>query len=569
MKGVAFIHGSSVGQSTFIPADAPQEICQDLAGKYFRGRVGRSKESGVQLALFVDLYKSPANEIYCVYSFLNNDCLGAKVGDERKGRDGQYFAISVMCKDVYFYPDMIYQMLYSAYSQMVETKKILSVNRNDDKEQYLVRQFDEQAEYLSAFLRLIEENFDRITAGGGIHIDKNACAANYDSWHGQQVSIDDCNSWSAYRSLCTTGRLYVSEKYESYVNKCQSLLTANAGLHKRVRELEAELAARKPAPPTPPPSPTIKELQRQIDGLQQDNNDYKAAMSTISAVVEKRSKAPRASRPTFQEKVVPSVSDGFTSGVKNHLLWVILLLTIFTCILSLCILRKTNTAEDKGANQPVSQNTAVVDEDKRRDDDNQETGNPATYLTISPQSIKAEADGDIRNLTIDADGTWELPRLDDVDWIHLQKTNKGIEMTISRNDSPDSRTYTFLIMDQQVSIFQPGKMESVPSYGMIVKDIRGMQLKSGAHVRYGQTLIATVTTPELAEGFGWRYSQCSGPTGNVKSVRVKITGHMGEAVIAYGNLKDGSQRERFNLIIESESRRSPANTTHSADTINS
>ena len=95
-----FIHGSSVGQSAFVPAGAPELICNDIAVKYFQGRTLRQKESAARKAMFVDLYNG-SQGIYSVYSFVNNACFGAN------GREGQYFAISILCKGAYIYPESI------------------------------------------------------------------------------------------------------------------------------------------------------------------------------------------------------------------------------------------------------------------------------------------------------------------------------------------------------------------------------------------------------------------------------------------------------------------------------
>ena len=56
MERYVFIHGSSVGQSAFVPTGAPDAICNDIAAKYFQGRTLRQKESAAKKALFLDLY---------------------------------------------------------------------------------------------------------------------------------------------------------------------------------------------------------------------------------------------------------------------------------------------------------------------------------------------------------------------------------------------------------------------------------------------------------------------------------------------------------------------------------
>ena len=52
MKCFVFMHGSSVGQSILVPTDAPAKICNDIANKYFQGRILRQKESSAKLRPF-------------------------------------------------------------------------------------------------------------------------------------------------------------------------------------------------------------------------------------------------------------------------------------------------------------------------------------------------------------------------------------------------------------------------------------------------------------------------------------------------------------------------------------
>ena len=225
MERFVFIHGSSVGQSALVPAGAPELICNDIAAKYFQGRTLRQKESAARKAMFVDLYHS-SQGIYSVYSFVNNACFGAN------GREGQYFAISILCKGVYIYPESIYSMLNSAYDTIFKNGKILKRIENGEY-QYVISQFSEQKDYLTAFLKKVEEAFDKLAPGEGKSISPNVSSANYDSWRGDKVSLDVCNSNSALKALTEVGRLYISEEYES------ASVTINT-LRAQVQRLQAE-----------------------------------------------------------------------------------------------------------------------------------------------------------------------------------------------------------------------------------------------------------------------------------------------------------------------------------------
>ena len=58
MERYSFIHGSSVGQSFFIPNDDVKTVCEDIAQKYFAGRNYRQNKSEAKHALFVEIYKT-------------------------------------------------------------------------------------------------------------------------------------------------------------------------------------------------------------------------------------------------------------------------------------------------------------------------------------------------------------------------------------------------------------------------------------------------------------------------------------------------------------------------------
>ena len=174
MERYTFIHGSSVGQSIYVPAGLPEQLCNTLADKYFKGRILRQKESALKHSLFVELLTDRDGIFHCAYTYVNNDCLGSN------GRDGQYFAITILSKN-YILPESIYIMLKSAYRQMHESGKVLTVN-DEGKDIFVFGQFKEQAEYLDAFLKLVDNAFKKVAQITSYNINGNI--ANFETWNG-------------------------------------------------------------------------------------------------------------------------------------------------------------------------------------------------------------------------------------------------------------------------------------------------------------------------------------------------------------------------------------------------
>ncbi len=328
-----FIHGSSVGQSAYIPDDAPTAICDDIAQKYFSGRGVRQKESAAKLSLFVEIYKNSIGESFCVYSFINNSCKGSN------GRDGQYFAISVLCKGVYVYPEAVYEMLHSAYSQMVAAGKIISGKAGS--EQYVIAQFREQREYLEAFLKKIGSAFDSIANGIGKVIESNACPADYDSWRGLKAELDVCNSMACYKSLCQVGRLYVSEEYGQSSEKIKTLESTIRSLETDMLKMDSQIRDAKRLSDAKVHSEIeelhsqIKKKDAEIDSLRSETDGYKATMETVRSELEKYAKIGK-KISTVQGKEPQHQSKEKKDLLKICLLFLILFFTILSGILNYC-----------------------------------------------------------------------------------------------------------------------------------------------------------------------------------------------------------------------------------------
>lgn len=554
MERFAFIHGSSVGQSTFIPSGSPESICNDIANKYFQGRILRQKESAVKISLFVEFYKSLKGESYMAYSFVNNNCRGAN------GREGQYLALTIICKNVYVYPESIFRMLSAAYSQMLATRKIIGINK-DGEEQYVISQFSDASEYLSVFLKKIEGVFDNITNGLGLPLDVDSLnIADYDSWHGTKVNMDFCNSMAAFNSFCEMGRLYISEEYESSNEKIKTLEEHIDKLEKeklnseRLRSESKNFERSKANDEIEGLNSQIKEKDRRISALTSENENYKATIETVRGELEKYAKLGK-SITNMQGKKSQYQSKSKTDILKICLLMIILILTIVIGLMNYAFFRNLPLSLEQDE-EKSGITGGIITADEISENENQ------AIDFVSTDKLQFKAEGGESSIEITTDGEWSTPT-SPYDWVRITKDNdKQLLIIVKPNANEETRNCTFTIktgnLEKQISITQEGigAPQSPVNYGVIITDSAGNKLASGTTVYSGQTLTATVNNPCMSNGFGWKYDNCTGNNNdqNWRIVYVTITGNSGTtAYIGYGNLSDRSQRQRFSFKIQSVS----------------
>lgn len=552
MERFAFIHGSSVGQSAFIPTGGPSAICNDIAAKYFQGRTLRQKESGANKALFVELYRDTQGLLYCLYSFVNNACYGAN------GREGQYFAISIICKGIYVYPEILYDMLYSAYKAMFKTGKIIRTNENGE-DQFVVSQFIEQKDYLSALLKKIESSFDEVLSGGGQRINEVIATANYDSWKGTKYGLDICNATSAFRTLTESGRIYISEEYESSTeiiknlrNHIQKLQSEKAEIENRyvfskqsernkVQEEIEELNAK------------IRQQSAEINALKSENSNYETTIGIVSKELEKYAKASKPITDLQNKKQHIKEKD------RKDVVKLILLIGIFILTL-LCAIANFSFFRDITLSSPEMQ-TGVT---KQREDftaasvSTSRTENPEeTILIVNPNEIQFDSSEGTQTIYINSDVEWTIPEIK-ADWISLEKEDdNNLIISVTSNDTPEERSVTFMVtsndLEKQVKVFQAKKTAApLADYIITVKDENGTRIMDGDSVNVGQTLFAKVLNRKLMDGYGWCQSNCSLSNGgkNTDTVTVTIEGHAGQiAVFSYGLKGDNNRDNRTKFYL--------------------
>lgn len=450
MERYIFIHGSSVGQSVLIPVGSPENICNDIANKYFKGRTLRQKESAAKYALFVELYKGIDGDNYTVYSFVNNDCRG------ENDREGQYLALTIMCKDIYVYPEVVYRMLSSAHNQMVQTKRIIEIDKKGEGK-YRIGQFEKEKEYLSAFLNKIGIAFDQSVNGLGKVLNTDIHMADYDSWKGINVSIDFCNSITTFQNLCKVGRLYISEEYESPTEKIEALERNVRDLNEEKAVLENRIAEvsrsekSKVRDEIENLNLQISELNREKESLLVKNSHCEATIKAVRDELEKYAKVGGKVFDNIQKAEKKCQSKNKKDILKICLLFIVAILVVLSSLMNYAFFRDLSPSlKGKGRGEITvtrEQTPSGTDE--------------PTSLVVAPNVIDSDANGKQVDIKVTTDREWESPD-SPIDWVQLSKSgNDQLSVTITANDSSGKRNCTFMIkagnLEKQIVIKQQGK----------------------------------------------------------------------------------------------------------------
>lgn len=566
MERYVFIHGSSVGQSSYIPSNAPQSVCSEIADSYFKGRELRCKESEAGMALFVELCKNAQGGGFVCYSFVNNKCEGFPTNDG-KGRAGQYIAISILCQDYYF-PEPIYNLFQSAYKQLFEGRII------DKDGRFLVRQFDEKKEELQKGIEQIDKYFGEFSQNK--RLKPGFQPADYLSWKGEKLSLDICNSEVAFETLCKHGRIYVSSEYESPSAKIQLLENNNNTLQHRIDELEKEISNANSANRIKSNKEledvrrTLKEEEGKSKRLQADNEKYKESLKVVKNELEKYGK--------LGESIHGIQNQHSNYGKKDKkdllrviLLFVVLVITLISSILNYAFFRnissdfeeiKTKITEVGAVQNTPELKNEVTPQMPPAGETERPIEAPRT-LSLSVSKLDFEAAGGTKEVVVTASDAWEFEKTNVPNWLTL--TQKGDKLTVkAKANSGVQRTYTFMVragnLEKQVNITQKEKevvKTEKPDFGLVVKDSQGNVLKQGSKVTKGQILTASVSKPSFADNIGWTYSGCTGKGDNLKDVNVTITAESGSAAIEYGPKNDKSKRQIISFEIEPKTDAAP------------
>lgn len=217
MENLIFIHGSSVGQSAFVPSNVPKDIANKIANKYFNGREQRKMSAQYNKGMVIESFEG-----YTCFTFLINDCLGSD------GRAGQYFAITILSKDKYFYLEELYSLLEQVYNKLfVEQGKFLS-----SQNKYLIVQFSDKSDIAQKILSTTDINVSKLQYK---NINLSKISLNHSNgWEGIKIDMSIANSNKVYDNFIAGGRIYLSEEYLSeqirHKKELDTLLEKNAVL---------------------------------------------------------------------------------------------------------------------------------------------------------------------------------------------------------------------------------------------------------------------------------------------------------------------------------------------------
>lgn len=559
MERYVFIHGSSVGQSSYIPSNAPQSVCSEIADSYFKGRELRCKESDAGMALFVELCKNTQGGGFVCYSFVNNKCEGFPTNDSR-GRSGQYFAISILSQE-YVFPEPVYNLFHSAYKQLFEGKII------DKEGRFLVRQFDEKKEELQKSIEQIDRFFGEFSQSRRPRTGFQP--ADYVSWKGEKLSLDICNSEIAFEALCKYGRIYVSNEYESPSAKIQLLENNIKTLQQQKVELEEKINDTNSAnriksnKELEDVRKTLKEEEAKTKRLQAENDKYKESLKVVKNELEKYGKLGE-SIHGFQNQHSKYGKKDKKDLLKVILLFVVLAFTLISSILSYAFFRnissdfeeiKTKITEENVVRSIPEQKNDVTLQTPLVKDPETPKEEPKT-LSLSTSKLDFEATGGTKEVIVTASGAWEFEKTNVPNWLTL--TQKEDKLTVkAKANSTAQRTYTFMVragnLEKQVNITQKEVVKTEkPDFGLVVKDSKGNVLKQGSKVTKDKKLTASVSKPSATDGVGWTFSGCSGNNNgqNWAEVQITVSAESGTVAIEYGPKNDKNKRQIISFQIE-------------------
>ena len=416
MERYTFIHGSSVGQSIYVPTGLPEHLCNSLADRYFKGRILRQRESALKYALFVELLTHENNN-YCAYTYVNNDCLGAN------RRDGQYFAITILSKQ-YILPESVYNMLKSAYNQMHKSGKVLTLN-DEGRDIFVIGQFKEQGEYFDAFLQLVDNAFKKV--GHITAYDIKGALANFETWNGDKVALDICNSTIAFDKFCKEGRLYISDEYETSSSKISSMMKQISELSseiQRIQQAQQRDKSKKEGQLLEEISLLKQELHGKETVISELRNENDRYSETISIVHKELSAYSGASRKVTEEaKRVAKTSPGEKKNyIRLCILIIILALTSLNAVLNYSFFRNVPLI--------IEEIKAVKETAQSGETENLEIGIDKSQqpikLNISTTLLTFNSDSD-ENYVYISGGDWNVN--EECDWITATKES-GNRLTL-------------------------------------------------------------------------------------------------------------------------------------------
>lgn len=560
MDRFVFIHGSSIGQSSYIPQGGPHGICNDICDSYFKGREARCKESEAEKALFVELCNDSNGEKYVCYSFVNNKCIGAAV-EGNEGRPGQYLAISVLSRKFVF-PEPVYTLLSAAYKQLFVGKII------DSQDRFLIRQFEEKKDDFQNAVSQIDRFFTEFSQGKFVKSDSRH--ADFNSWKGERINLDTCNSEHAFDTLCKLGRIYISQEYESSNAKIESLEKKVIALQSEKAEMEEKINKAKTSERNKNKQELdelaikLKEKETESKRLQNENDKFKESIGIVRAELDKIEKSSKDIH-SLRSKVSDNPNMGKKDVAKLLLLTLVLVFTLISGILSYSFFWNLSSdfEEIKTKIENINNMPEALTKQPEINDQVEQPQVPeeaSKTLSLSISKLDFEAAGNSKDIIVTSSESWDYEEKGVPKWLTLIKIENKLTVKAKANATNDQRDYRFMVrsgdLEKQVTISQKGKEKDKKpqkqDFGMVIKDSNGKALNAESKVTTGQILTASVSNSSFADGVGWTFDGCSGNNNgqNWAVVQVTVSAESGTIAIGYGPKNDRSKRQIMSFQVE-------------------
>lgn len=518
MERYIFIHGSASGQSALSLSRESDNLCTEISKWYFEKRESRVKGLTVPCAMFVELYQANNHKRYCLYSFVCNECFGP----EPYLRPGQYFAATIALQDSYCTcPSRIYDLLSSAYSQLIRNKIIADRVISGGKEYrnvYKIGQFRDQSEYLTDFLNKISVFFDEdclnfcqplpksinlpLPWNGQSMVRMVQNRPEVLPWNGEIIHSKECDAITSAEKLWRDGRVYVSGDASLMADSVQILQKKNAELEKKIEGLEYKV--NNPAP-NPKDKKDIANLQAENaqlknnlkkandekEGLEKENEELITTFEGLSQLISKQKAKTNKQLGRINNQFSDEThnSKGWKHWIKVPLLLFIFLLTLANLFFNIWFFR--NSSSNIGESGQVK------------------------------DSVKVEEQ---------CSGSQELCQ------------DSIVEVTSNQGDAKGSDTMSTTTGENNGAIARP--IQS-PNYGLTITDEQGNQISS---VSKGQVIKAKVSNP--GNGLDWKTAGVEKVnSSDVNPILLRVVNESGSITIGYGDPNDQHKRQRKSLKI--------------------
>ncbi len=541
MEIYTFVHGSSVGQSTYIPMGFPIDLCQNICNRYFNGRDARIRKSSADTALFIEICNSEKS--YVCYSYVRNKCFGAGDG---QGREGQYFAISIL-SDSYVYPELVYSLLNSAYEQMFVGKII------DRNNKYIVNQLNDKSDILNNAIQQINNFFEKFPQYK--QLKGNEKVADYNSFDGEKLNIETCNSELAYDKLCKIGRIYISKEYESpsvvirsQENKINELNNTIAQLNAQIKSIN-NASNEKNNRKLEDLNGKLRDAEARNNKLESENRRYQDSIDAVRKEIDRYGKINKPIEGLSNE----SEKKGKKDMLKLLLLIIILIFSVISSILSFAFFRgctpySGEAPKNKGKiveEQPIEQQPVGDVENEEQTQEEHES--IVNNLSVNPPSLEFEANGGTKEITIT--GEWVQPDVPQgaKTWLTLKKKDANtLSVSVKQNTTNADRKSKFFIENFQISITQKGVVSNTnkeQNVGLSAKDSSGKAKSNQSEVKNGDIIKLSVSNP--VSDYSWYAdgAALSNKTNTSASATITVTG--GTVTVSYGPANQ-AERQKMN-----------------------